>query len=151
MTKLIVDSNIIFSALLNVNSKIGQILLTGNDVYDFYAPRYLRDEIWKHKERIMKIGNLDDGEFIEVYELILKNITVLNHSLVPNAKYKKAFDFCYDIDPNDTVFIAFSLYLNCKIWTGDKKLVKGLAKKRFKKVITTEEIFKDFLKKKIKR
>jgi len=38
MTKLIVDSNIIFSAILNVNSRIGQILLTYDNVYDFYAP-----------------------------------------------------------------------------------------------------------------
>jgi predicted nucleic acid-binding protein len=37
MTKLIVDSNIIFSAILNVNSRIGQILLTSDKFYDFYA------------------------------------------------------------------------------------------------------------------
>lgn len=47
MTKLIVDSNIIFSAILNVKSRIGQILLTGEDFYEFYAPK-----IWEHQEKI---------------------------------------------------------------------------------------------------
>uniref|UniRef100_UPI00404A30D1 PIN domain-containing protein n=1 Tax=Flavobacterium sp. TaxID=239 RepID=UPI00404A30D1 len=45
MTKIIVDSNIIFSAILNVNSQIGQILLTSRHSYDFYSPKYVRDEI----------------------------------------------------------------------------------------------------------
>ncbi len=39
MTKLVVDTNIIFSAILNVNSRIGQILLTSDNVYDLYAPK----------------------------------------------------------------------------------------------------------------
>ncbi len=52
MTKLIVDSNIIFSAILNTNSRIGQILITGGEFYDFYAPKYLREEIWEHQEKL---------------------------------------------------------------------------------------------------
>jgi predicted nucleic acid-binding protein len=51
MTKLIVDSNIIFSAILNVNSRIGQILLT-SEFYDFYSPKYVRIEILNHQEKL---------------------------------------------------------------------------------------------------
>ncbi len=65
MTKLIVDSNIIFSAILNVNSRIGQILLTSEDFYDFYAPKYLRNEIWEHQEKIKEIGNLTRMNFLK--------------------------------------------------------------------------------------
>jgi predicted nucleic acid-binding protein len=128
MTKLIVDSNIIFSAILNTNSRIGQIILSGNDYFDFYAPKYLRDEILEHQGKIKKIANLNDEEFKEVYELILKNITILNHSIVPTSDYKIALDLCKDIDLADTAFIAFSMFLKCKIWTGDKKLIKVLRK-----------------------
>jgi predicted nucleic acid-binding protein len=126
MTKLIVDSNIIFSAILNVNSRIGQILLTGEDFYEFYSPKYLRSEIWEHQEKILKIGRLSNDEFLEVYELVLKNVTTLNHSIVPKEKYQQAFELCDNIDPADTAFVAFALLLKCKIWTGDKKLVTGL-------------------------
>lgn len=88
MTKLIVDSNIIFSALLNVNSRIGQILLTRESFY-VYAPKYLRSEILEHQEKIKKIGRLSNDEFLEVYELVLKNVTILNHSIVPKEIYEQ--------------------------------------------------------------
>ena len=64
MTKLIVDSNIIFSAI----------------------------EIWEHQEKIKKIGKLNVDEFLEVYKLVLKNVTILNHSIVPKEKYLQAFE-----------------------------------------------------------
>ncbi|MFY8186862.1 MAG: PIN domain-containing protein [Flavobacterium sp.] len=147
MTKIIVDSNIIFSAILNVNSRIGQILLTSQHVYDFYAPKYVRDEIWNHQQKLKKISGLNDVEFIEVYELIVKNVTILDHSIAGKSSYKKAFELCKDVDIDDVPFVAFSVYLKCKLWTGDKKLVKGLNEKKFDKVVTTNELFDDLLKK----
>ena len=147
MIKFIVDSNIIFSAILNINSRIGQIILTGNDFYEFYAPKYIRNEIWEHKEKIQKIGKLSSDDFLEVYEMVLKNITILNHSIVPKEIYIQSFELCEDIDPADTPFVAFSIFLKCKIWTGDKKLINGLNKKSFKEIITTHDLFKDFLRK----
>lgn len=147
MTKLIVDSNIIFSAILNTNSQIAQILLTGEDFYEFYAPKYLRSEIWEHQEKIKKIAKLNDEDFIEVYELVLKNVTILNHSIVDKKNYKEAFELCENIDVDDIPFVAFSQYLKCKLWTGDKKLIKGLNRKRFKRIITTDKLFNDFLEK----
>lgn len=147
MTKLIVDSNIIFSAILNVNSRIGQILLTYDNVYNFYAPKYVRDEIWTHQQKLKKIAKLDDDEFLEVYELIVKNITILDHSIAGKSNYIKAFELCKDIDLDDIPFVAFSLYLKCKLWTGDKKLIKGLKKRNFNKIVTTSDLFDNLLKK----
>lgn len=151
MTKIVVDSNIIFSAILNINSRIAQILLTGEDYYEFYAPRYLRNEIWGHQGKIKKAGKFNDDEFIEVYELVLKNVTILDHSIVPKANYMKAFELCQDIDAADIPFVAFSMFLKCNIWTGDKQLISGLSKKGFKKVVTTQSLFEDFLKKNHKK
>jgi predicted nucleic acid-binding protein len=125
--------------------------LTGQDFYEFYAPKYLRNEIWEHQEKIKKIGKFSDDEFLEVYELVLKNVTILNHSIAPKEKYFEAFDLCEDVDPADSAFVAFSLFLKCKIWTGDKKLLNGLSQKGFKRTITTEDLFKDFLRKNRKR
>lgn len=71
MTSIVVDSNILFSALLNINSRIGQILISRNDYYQFYAPAYLRNEIWEHQSKIKKLGNFSDDQFQEVYELTL--------------------------------------------------------------------------------
>ena len=150
MTKLVVDSNIIFSAILNVNSRIGQILLTSYRFYDFYAPQYTRDEIFNHQEKLKKIAKLEGNDFLEVYELILRNITILDHSIPGKKNYQKAFELCENIDLDDIPFVAFSLYLKCKLWTGDKKLIKGLKDNGFDKIVTTNVLFKDFLEKNIK-
>lgn len=67
MTKIVIDTNIAFSALLNVDSRIGQILLTGHRYYDFFAPEYLKNEILEHKDKIKNIAKLSDDAFIELY------------------------------------------------------------------------------------
>lgn len=43
-----------------------------------------------------------------------------------------------DIDENDAPFLELSYYLNCKIWTGDKKFHEGLLKKGIKRTILTK-------------
>lgn len=147
MNKILIDTNIVFSAILNINSRIGQIIINGNRYYHFYAPEYIRFEIFKHKDKIKKITNLTDDGFIETYELIVRNILILNHTIVPFKFYVKASEICDSIDIDDTVFVAFTEYLKGKLWTGDKPLITGLTQKGFKRLITTEELYQDFLKK----
>lgn len=146
MTKIIIDSNIAFSAILNVNSRIGQIIINGFNYYDFYSPEYIRTELLEHQEKIKKIANLTDNEFLETYELIIRNITILNHSLLPIKFYKQAREICNSIDINDTVFVAFAEYIGGDLWTGDKKLISGLYDQGFKRLITTDDLYQDFIK-----
>ncbi len=145
MTKIIVDTNIVFSALLNTNSRIGQILINGKNYFDFYSPEYVRFEIFQHKEKIKSIGKLSEDEFIETYGLILRNITILNHSIIPPEIYRNAELLCKDIDIDDTIFVAVSNFAKGILWTGDMKLLNGLKNKGFKQVIKTEELYQDFL------
>lgn len=35
--KIVIDSNIVFSAILNKNGKIGDLLLNSDDVFQFYT------------------------------------------------------------------------------------------------------------------
>ena len=145
MIKIIIDTNIVFSALLNINSRIGQILINGKHHYDFYSPEYVRLEIFKHKRKIKSIGKLTENEFIETYGLILKNVTILNHSIIPDEIYRNAEMMCQDIDIDDTIFIAVSVFTKGVLWTGDLKLINGLTKKGFKDIIRTEDLYHDFL------
>jgi len=147
MTKIIIDTNIAFSAILNVNSRIGQIIINGFKFYDFYSPEYIRTELLEHQEKIKGIANLTDNEFLETYELIIRNVTILNHSILPLKFYKHAIEICNSIDIDDTVFVAFAEYIKGKLWTGDKKLIKGLSDKGFKQFITTDDLFQDFINK----
>ena len=47
--KIIVDSNIVFSAMLNKQSVIGDVLLNSQEYFEFYTFEYLREEIANHK------------------------------------------------------------------------------------------------------
>ena len=147
MNKIIIDTNILFSALLNTDSRIGQILINGKRYYNFYAPEYIREEIIEHKDKIKTIAKLSDDDFIELYELILRNITILNHTLIPTNIYKKAENLCETIDLDDTIFVAVAEFTRGKLWTGDKKLLNGLSEKGYKRLIKTEEIYRDFISK----
>jgi predicted nucleic acid-binding protein len=144
---IVIDTNIAFSTFLNVNSRISQVLLNGNKYYDFYAPEYIKTELIEHKDRIKSIGKLDEERFLELFALIMRNIRILNHSLIPKEYYQNAFDICKDIDIDDTAFIAINDFVRGRLWTGDKKLIYGLTSKGYKRIIITNEIFSDFIRK----
>ena len=46
--KIIVDTNIIFSGLLNTNGSIGDLIFNSEGVFQFYSCDYMRHEIDKH-------------------------------------------------------------------------------------------------------
>jgi predicted nucleic acid-binding protein len=145
MIKIIIDSNIVFSALLNIDSRIGQIIISGGRHYLFYAPEYIRTEIIQHKDKILQLTKSDEVGFIESFNLIFRNIIVLNHSLIPLTIYRKAEHLCSDLDINDTAFVALTEFIKGRLWTGDLKLINGLQQKGYKRFIKTYEIYQDFL------
>lgn len=57
--KLIVDTNIVFSAILNSSSNIGKILISESS-NRFYTCGFLLDEIFSHANKLKKATKLDD-------------------------------------------------------------------------------------------
>jgi predicted nucleic acid-binding protein len=145
--RIVVDTNILFSTLLNTNSRIGQILIKGHHYYNFFSPEYIRDEIFEHKYKIQHLAKMDDIKFIETYELAVHNISIISNSVIPATYYKKAEFLCSSIDIDDTPFIAATEFLRGKLWTGDKMLINGLLAKNYSQIITTEELYQDFISK----
>lgn len=123
--KVVVDSNIVFSAILNPGSSIGDIILNSQETFSFYACDYVREEINEHKDKIIKITGYDKREYDEVEFLVYKQIDFFSESTIPFEFWKKAADFVRDIDMDDIPFVALSLFLDIKLWTGDKWLIGG--------------------------
>jgi predicted nucleic acid-binding protein len=138
--KFVVDTNIVFSAMLNPGSSIGDIILNSQETFSFYTCEYLREEIDIHKNKIIKITGYDESEYSEVEFLIYKQIDFFTESTIPFEFWKKAAEFVRDVDMDDINFVALSLFLDIKLWTGDKSLTDGLTKKGFKNLITTQEV-----------
>jgi predicted nucleic acid-binding protein len=56
----------------------------------------------------------------------MKNLKIINEKEIPKEIYNEANFLCKGIDENDTLFVACAIFCNAKLWTNDKKLIKGL-------------------------
>src|SRR3972149_4466001 len=106
--KFVIDTNTVFSALLNPNSKIGQIILNGSKYFTFISIEQLKHEIEKHKDKILKISGLSNYEFLRLYRLINSKIKFVHQILISDENYEKADKLTFDIDPDDLLFVALN-------------------------------------------
>jgi predicted nucleic acid-binding protein len=148
--KIVVDSNIVFSAILNSQSRIGNLIINGSIYFEFYTVSLLRNEIFEHKEKIISLSRLTESQFEKTYKIITDRLTFVDDILLSDDDIRKAIALVSEIDNDDALFVALTNNLKCKLWTGDKKLVNGLKKKGFERSITTEELHELFLSKKLK-
>lgn len=138
--KIIVDANIVFSAILNTNSRIADIILNSNKTFEFIAPDFLQLEIKKYHSKIAKITKLSIEEIESVESKIFHPISFMSGFHIPEKIWLNAESITKDIDEKDIPYVAFSIFYKCKLWTGDKVLHNGLLKKNFKNIILTNEL-----------
>lgn len=138
--KIIADTNIIFSALLNTNGTIGDLLFNSANIFDFYSNNYMRYEIEKHREKLKKISNFSDNELEESKFKVFSKLNFVNEELIPQKMWLEAEALVKDIDADDLDFVALVKYLKGYLWTGDKELYNGLKRKKFKPIYATAEL-----------
>lgn len=142
MRKIVVDTNVIFSCLLNSNGTIGDLVFNSTDVFEFYSSQYMRYEIRKHWSKLKKISRLSDDQLETAYDKMLLNITFINEELIPEKEWLKAEKLVSEINDDDVDFIALTKYLKATLWTGDKILYAGLKSIGFRSVIATADLLK---------
>lgn len=140
--RIIVDANIVFSAILNTNSKIADLLLNSKGVFEFIAPDFLLVEIKKYHKKLSSLSKMSIDDIQNTEYKITKPILFLSGFHISEKIWIKAEQLVLDIDPKDTPYVAFSLNFKCKIWSGDKALRTGLVNKGFNNILTTDELYK---------
>ena len=141
MNILVIDSNIIFSAALNIDNEIGQFIMSSDpDLVKLFAPDYLRMEIERYLPRIAHHSKLSDQEVRRIISLIYTKLSFISDEIIPFESYSKALKYVRDVDMDDLAFVALNEYLNGLLWTGDKKLYKGLKSKGYERVVTFREL-----------
>jgi predicted nucleic acid-binding protein len=121
---VIVDTNILFSSLLREGSSFARTLLESD--YPFFICESTIVELFRHKERIVRLSKLSDHEVIRLFYILLRQVTVVKEDLIDKAIRQKAYALCASIDEADTPHVALTLHLNGLLWTGDKELKNGL-------------------------
>lgn len=138
--RIIVDTNIVFSAILNSNSRIAKILMRSKVHFQFYTCNYLQAELQRQQSKLLKLTKLKEDELSELEGLVTHNITFIDERLLPKELLLKTAILLKSIDPNDTPFVALTKHLEGKLWTGDMQLYNGLLSKRFKDIILTADL-----------
>jgi predicted nucleic acid-binding protein len=139
--KIVVDSNIIFSTLLNSNGTIGDLLFNSDKHFEFYSCSYMQHEIQKHWERLKKISKLSDKQLEISYRQVLSKLNFINEAIIPAETWLAAEQITKGIDIDDTDFVALTKFLRASLWTGDKVLYNQLKKLHFKKILSTTELY----------
>ena len=138
--KVVVDTNIVFSAILNPKSNIGQILLNKDNKIQFYSVKYLLIEINNHKLKLSKLAKIDFNLIDNYIKVFTSKITFIDENVIPEQIVIESFELVKEIDPNDSLFIALTKFKDAKIWSGDKKLINGLLSKNYNYYITTNQL-----------
>ena len=138
--KIVVDTNIIFSLMLNTNGALGELFFNSDGIFYFYSCEYMRFEISKHWEKLKRISKLSDVELEESRFKIFSKINFIHEALIPQKIWMGAEKLVNDIDIDDVDFVALRKYLNGILWTGDKQLYTGLKNKKFKSVYNTLDL-----------
>jgi len=136
--KIIVDTNIIFSALLSKENDSKYFLTSTN--HEIFSCNFLFVEIFKHRDKIQELSKLSERDLLLQMDKVLSRINFVNNDAIPTNFYYTAFNLCKNIDENDTPFIALTLFLNGYFMTGDKVIYNGLQDKDIKLISLKEAI-----------
>jgi predicted nucleic acid-binding protein len=140
MIKVIVDTNIAFSAILNSSGRIGKVLFNSRDVFHFVSCKYMLTEIDRNRIKLQTLTGLEKVELNEIISSITGRINLISEEFISKANLLKAEAIVKDVDFNDLLFVGLTLELRGKLWTGDKKLIRGLTANGFNQFFTTSQL-----------
>jgi predicted nucleic acid-binding protein len=127
---IVVDTNILFSLLLRGETVLRKRFLT-TSALTFHCPRFVFVELFEHKERIAQATELSGEALLECLSELLARVQFVEEGSIPIGTWMEARRLCRDVDPKDAPFIALTLHLDGRLWTGDDKLKAGLRPKGF--------------------
>jgi len=142
--KLIVDTNIVFSAMISDKGKIGELLLNKPGDIRFLSPDFLLEELVIHTKKLLSITGYTHAEYQQIKSLVIKHIEFVDSAAISKENWMKSHQILKDIDEKDVSFVALNLETDGFLWTGDKKLIKGLQRKNYNKIISTDMLYNKY-------
>lgn len=136
--KIVVDLNIIFSALISGK----EIYVDIFKINDVFVPDIVFSELNKYEARLIKKTKLKRNEFRTFVQMLFEEITVMPKFAISPENWQMAYKICNKIDEKDTPFVALSLELKMPLCTNDKTLYEKLKEKGFNNFVTVEELMK---------
>jgi predicted nucleic acid-binding protein len=115
--RIIIDTNILFSALLK-DSTTRRILCTSS--VTFFYPEPALHAVRKYQELLIQKSGLSELEFLVLYHSLLLFIQIIPTEII-KQRWKKAKEIMEHVDEEDVIFIAAALaYGDAPVWSDDK-------------------------------
>jgi predicted nucleic acid-binding protein len=131
---VVVDTNILFSALLKERSGFAETLLTSG--VRFYVNELVLAEIFRHKEKLVRLSTLSEAEIVRLLHTLLRAVEIFKEDLISSENRRAAYELCRDVDETDAPHVAIALELDALLWTGDATLKSALRAKGFDRFFT---------------
>ncbi|MEK6927032.1 MAG: PIN domain-containing protein [Nanoarchaeota archaeon] len=112
--KIVIDCNRVIASLIK-DSTTREILFS--NLFEFYSPDFLREELFKYKEEITEKAKLNENSFEILINLFFEHIKI-----IPEQEYSNFLETFNNsnLDPKDIPYLAVALFTNSKgIWTHD--------------------------------
>lgn len=138
---IVVDANILFSALITPNGRLAKILSHPTLPANLVSCHFLITELLKHQAKIIRCAKRPESIVLEDMHCFLKNITLYEETIVQKKYWLEAEHLTDGVDNFDVSYVALALQTGGLLWTGDKKLATHLNKLGFKAVINTIELY----------
>jgi predicted nucleic acid-binding protein len=123
--QLVVDANILFSALIT-DGFTAELLF--EEELKLYTAEFIIEEFLKYKDEILKKSKRSPESFSSFMHALQEIITV-----IPQEEYETHIQEAKEISPDkrDAAYFALALKLRCAIWSNDKLLKEQEAVKVF--------------------
>lgn len=137
---VIVDTNIVFSGILSPKGTISDLLLNSSDSFEYYSPSSIIEELENHHKKLIKTSGLSDSDVKFLRRMLLSKTGLIDLESIVTSTWEKAIELVKKVDEFDAPFVALSLEMDAPLWTGDKKLIKGLNAKGVDWILETKQI-----------
>lgn len=138
---VVIDMNILFSAVITPDNRIGEVIAHPTAPFEKITCHYAFVEIFKHQPKIMKLAKRPESEVLDILYTVLRQLEFYNESIIEQEHWLEAERLTIGVDVFDINYVALALQTNGWLWTGDRKLVTHLNKMGFTRTISTAELY----------
>ena len=127
---VVVDANIAFRCLRAGHGELRNRIGPGQHA-QFFSPRFLFVELFKHKERLASASKLPEADLLEAMYALVSRLEFVNEANIPLGTWVEAYRLCKGTDEKDTPYVALTLHLDGRLWTEDEQLKTALRAQGF--------------------
>lgn len=117
---VVVDSNLLFSAIISPNNRIAEILFSPLPQLQRISCYYALVELFTHQPKLVTLSKLTVDKVGILLHSLLRQVDFLNENSIEPHYWQEADRLTSGVDTHDIDFVALALQKEAWLWTGDK-------------------------------